>query len=189
MNIMRFFISAFFVAALSLQGAIPVAAGQTPAPPARDHRPDEAETEALLKKNEAQIKEYEAERRKKAAQKRLNQTRESIQAARVGDTYFDAGHYQRAVDYYQRAVSLSEENAHAHMRLLEAARLRNESEIDIHPRYHRAMEYIRQGIYEKAVDELVALIQENPNHPLFRKTLTTLEAAMQTGRHPIFERQ
>jgi len=100
----------------------------------------------------------------------------STEAYKVGALYYKAGEIETAVAYLQKAVFLDEGNQQAHALLIKASNKRDEEERKIGPHYHQAMAYYRQGMVEKAVDELIVAIQENPENEAARIKLNEIEA-------------
>jgi len=87
----------------------------------------------------------------------------SIDALRIGELYLQRGEYDTAVFYFQKAIYYNDGNVQAHARLIEADRDRDAVETSLGSHYHRAMEYYRKGMKQKAIEELVAAIKENPD--------------------------
>jgi tetratricopeptide (TPR) repeat protein len=100
----------------------------------------------------------------------------SSEAYQVGALYYQAGEIETAVAYLQKAVFLDEANLEAHDLLIKASKKRDADETEIGAHYHQAMEYYRQGMLEKAVDELIIEIQENPDNEAARIKLNEIEA-------------
>lgn len=100
----------------------------------------------------------------------------STEAYRVGVLYYKAGEIETAVAYLQKAVFLDEANQQAHELLIKASKMRDTEERAIGAHYHQAMQYYRQGMHEKAVDELVKEVQKNPDNEAARIKLNEIEA-------------
>jgi tetratricopeptide (TPR) repeat protein len=97
----------------------------------------------------------------------------STEAMQVGDTYYERGELDDAIIYYQIAIKMDPSNAAAHEKYIEA---RQQERAQTSSHYHQAMEYYREGIPDKAVDELIAEIRENPNNEQARIKLNEIEA-------------
>jgi len=123
------------------------------------------------------LDEHAVEMREQARQRLEAKLAElSSDAYRVGALYYKAGEIETAVAYLQKAVFLDESNLEAHDLLIDASKKRDADEVEIGAHYHQAMEYYRQGMLEKAVDELIVEIQENPDNEAARIKLNEIEA-------------
>ncbi len=99
----------------------------------------------------------------------------SMEAVQVGDTYYEKGELEDAIICYQIAIKMDPSNAAAHKKYIEA-RQQEKAQTSLH--YHQAMEYYRKGIADKAVDELILEIKENPDNEQARIKLNEIEAEM-----------
>ncbi|PIP39638.1 MAG: hypothetical protein COX19_07345 [Desulfobacterales bacterium CG23_combo_of_CG06-09_8_20_14_all_51_8] len=98
---------------------------------------------------------------------------DSTEALKVGDVYYEKGELEDAIFFYQIAIKIDPANTEAHQKYISA---RNDEQAKVSPRYHRAMEYYRKGMKEKAVDELTAEIKENPDNEAARIKLNEIES-------------
>jgi len=120
-----------------------------------------------------QIKEFDYELRQRERERIERQNLEdSVEAQNVGDVYYEKGQIEEAIFYYQIAMKMDPSNTEAHKKYI-AAREREKAETSHH--YHRAMEYYRQGMTEKAVDELIMEIKKNPDNEKARVKLNEIE--------------
>jgi len=123
------------------------------------------------------LDEHAVKMREEARQRLEQELSElSTEAYRVGALYYKAGEIETAVAYLQKAVFLDEANQQAHELLIKASNKRDAEEQQIGAHYHQAMEYYRQGMVQKAVDELVVEIQKNPENEAARIKLNEIEA-------------
>lgn len=99
---------------------------------------------------------------------------DSIDAMNVGDVYYEKGEIEDAVFFYQIAIKIDPANEKAHDKYI-TARQAEKGEASTH--YHRAMEYYRKGMKDKAIDELIIEIKENPDNEEARVKLNEIEAA------------
>jgi len=97
---------------------------------------------------------------------------DSMEALKVGDVYLKNGEIEDAITYYQIAIKMDPSNTAAHEKYIQA---RSKEKAESSPRYHRAMEYYRQGLTEKAIDELVAEIKAHPENEKARIQLNEIE--------------
>lgn len=120
-----------------------------------------------------QIKEFDYElkerERDRIAQEAIDN---SGDAQDVGDVYYEKGRIEEAIIYYQIAIKLDPSNTEAHEKFIAAGK---KEKAETSPRYHRAMQYYRQGMTEKAVDELIREIKENPENEKARIKLNEIE--------------
>lgn len=123
-----------------------------------------------LKKYDRKIEEEDRQRMEEELQEL------SRDALRVGRVYAEQGEYEAAVQYLEQAVSLDPTNTKAHQKLIETTRIRDKKEMAVGSHYHKAMHYYRQGMTEKAIDELVTAIQENPDNEAARIKLNEIES-------------
>jgi tetratricopeptide (TPR) repeat protein len=128
-----------------------------------------ADEKIKLKDHELNTMEYLDEKEKA---ERIEQSEE---LCRIGDMYFEKGDVEKAVAYYERAIMLDENNRRAHENLTVAAEARDAQEIAVSERYHRAMEYLRKGMIDLAIDEMVIEIKENPENKAARTRLKEIE--------------
>ncbi len=103
----------------------------------------------------------------------------SVESLEVGDLYLKKGEFNAAIDYYRQAIYLDGANTAAHEQLIEAARIRDSYERTIGPHYHRAMNYYRQGMTQKAAEELVAAIRKDPDNEAAKIKLNEIESLQQ----------
>lgn len=135
-----------------------------------DAEPRETADEKIkLKDHELKTMEHLDEKEKA---ERIEQSREF---RRIGDMYYEKGDVEKAVAYYERAIMLDENNLRAHESLTVAAEARDEQELAVSERYHRAMEYLRKGMIDLAIDEMVIEIKENPENEVARIRLKEIE--------------
>ena len=97
---------------------------------------------------------------------------DSMEALKVGDVYLKNGEIDDAITYYQIAIKMDPSNTAAHEKYIEA---RQQEKVETSSRYHRAMEYYRQGLTDKAIDELVAEIKAHPDNEKARIKLNEIE--------------
>ncbi len=101
------------------------------------------------------------------------QIEDSTDALKVGDTYLKQGEIEDAIFFYQLAIKIDPANPAAHEKYLAA---RDTEQETTSARYHQAMEYYRKGMKEKAIDELVLEIKENPDNERARIKLNEIES-------------
>ncbi|MDA3895630.1 MAG: tetratricopeptide repeat protein [Desulfobacteraceae bacterium] len=97
---------------------------------------------------------------------------DSTDAMKVGDVYYEKGEIDDAIFYYQIAIKLDPANAEAHSKYIDTRNIEKENTPS---HYHQAMEYYRKGMKNKAVDELIAEIKENPDNDKARIKLNEIE--------------
>ncbi len=129
-----------------------------------------ADEQIKLKDHELKTMEYLDEKEKA---ERIEQSEEF---RRIGDLYHEKGDIEKAVAYYERAIMFNENNIRAHEKLTIAAEARDGMEAAVSERYHRAMEYLRKGMIDQAIDELVTEIKENPENETVKIRLKEIEA-------------
>jgi len=123
------------------------------------------------------LDEHAVKMREEARQRLDSELAElSTEAYRVGALYYKAGEIETAMAYLQKAIFLDEANQQAHALLIKASNKRDAQERKIGSHYHQAMEYYRQGMVQKAVDELIVEIQKNPENEAARIKLNEIEA-------------
>jgi|GEM_PF-2790400 len=122
------------------------------------------------------LQEHEAKMRQKE-EKRIKEEdiKKSADAMAVGDVYFKKGQYKDAVRYYEMAIGYDDANTAANERLIKARKMRDAEEMKLGLHYHNAMEYLRKGMRENAVNELVLELKKNPNNTAARMKLNELE--------------
>lgn len=98
---------------------------------------------------------------------------DSTDAMKVGNVYYEKGEIDDAIFYYQIAIKLDPANAEAHAKYIDARNIEKEKTPS---HYHQAMEYYRKGIKNKAVDELILEIKENPDNEEARIKLNEIES-------------
>lgn len=128
-----------------------------------------ADDQIKLKDHERKTMEYLDEKEKA---ERIEQSEEFC---RIGDMYYERGDIEKAVAYYERAIMFDENNIRAHEKLTIAAEARDAMETAVSERYHRAMEYLRKGMNDQAIDELVIEIKENPENETAKIRLKEIE--------------
>ncbi len=101
------------------------------------------------------------------------QVEDSAEALRVGDVYFEKGEIDDAIFFYGIAVKIDPANTDAHAKYIDARNIEKENTPS---HYHQAMEYWRKGIKDKAVDELVLELKQNPNNEEARIKLNEIES-------------
>jgi tetratricopeptide (TPR) repeat protein len=116
--------------------------------------------------------DFQLEDRERDRMKEWN-IEDSTEAVKVGDVYYEKGELEDAIFFYQIAIKIDPANAEAHEKYITA---RKDEESRVSPRYHRAMEYYRKGMKEKAVDELIAEIKEHPENETARIKLNEIES-------------
>lgn len=128
-----------------------------------------ADEQIKLKDHELKTMEYLDEKEKA---ERIEQSEEF---RRIGDMYYEKGDIEKAVAYYERAIMFDENNIRAHEKLTITAEARDAMETAVSERYHRAMEYLRKGMIDQAIDELVIEIKENPENETVKIRLKEIE--------------
>ena len=116
--------------------------------------------------------DYELQQRERESMKQWN-IEESMGAVKVGDTYFNKGEIREAIYFYQIAIKIDPNNPVAHEKYIHA---RNIAKQSANPHYYRAMEYYGKGMREKAIDELVLELKENPKNEAARMKLNEIES-------------
>ncbi len=109
------------------------------------------------------------------AKKTAERVNQSDEFRRIGDMYYEKGDMEKAVAYYERAIMLDENNMRAHGSMTAAIKARDATEMAVSDRYHRAMEYLRKGMIDLAIDELVLEIKENPDNDAAKIRLKEIE--------------
>jgi tetratricopeptide (TPR) repeat protein len=99
---------------------------------------------------------------------------DSNEAVSVGDTYYSSGEMDDAISFYQIAIKIDPANKTAHEKYI-AARKAQQSQVSSH--YYQAMEYYRKGMKQKAIDELVTELRQNPDNEAARIKLNEIEAS------------
>ncbi len=116
--------------------------------------------------------DFELQQRERERMKQWN-IEDSADAMKVGDVYYEKGEIDDAIFYYQIAIKLDPANDKAHAKYIDARNIEKEKTPS---HYHQAMEYYRKGMKEKAVDELIAEIKENPDNEEARIKLNEIES-------------
>ena len=116
--------------------------------------------------------DFELQQRDRDRMKQWN-IEDSTDAVKVGDVYFDKGEIEDAIIYYGIAIKIDPANTEAHDKYIDARNIEKENTSS---HYHRAMEYYRKGMKDKAVDELVMEIKENPDNEEARIKLNEIES-------------
>lgn len=116
--------------------------------------------------------DFELQGRERERMKEWN-IEDSMDALKVGDVYYEKGELEDAIFFYQIAIKIDPANTEAHEKYIAA---RNDEKAQVSSRYHRAMEYYRKGMKEKAIDELIAEIKENPDNEAARIKLNEIES-------------
>lgn len=115
--------------------------------------------------------DFELQQREREILRRQN-IEDARGAVKAGDAYFARGEIDDAIDLYQIAIKMDPNNAAAHEKYIHAREVQKGA---TSPHYYRAMEYYRKGLGEKAVDELVLEIKENPGNEAARIKLNEIE--------------
>jgi tetratricopeptide (TPR) repeat protein len=115
--------------------------------------------------------DFELQQRERDRMKEWN-IEDSTDAIKVGDTYFNKGEIDDAIFFYQVAIKIDPANTEAHDKYITA---RNKEKETTSTHYHQAMEYYRKGIKDKAIDELILEIKENPDNEQARIKLNEIE--------------
>jgi tetratricopeptide (TPR) repeat protein len=116
--------------------------------------------------------DFELEQRERERMKGWD-IEDSTDAVRVGDTYLSRGEIEDAIFFYQQAIKIDPANTDAHDKYMSA---RNKEKETTSARYHQAMEYHRKGMKDKAIDELILEIKENPDNEQARIKLNEIES-------------
>lgn len=116
--------------------------------------------------------DFELQQRERERLKEWN-IEDSTDAMKVGDAYFNKGEIDDAIFFYQMAIKIDPTNTEAHEKYLAA---RNKEQETTSAHYHQAMEYYRKGMKEKAIDELILEIKENPENEQARIKLNEIES-------------
>jgi tetratricopeptide (TPR) repeat protein len=116
--------------------------------------------------------DFELQQRERDRMKQWN-IEDSGDALKVGDVYYEKGEIEDAIAFYQIAIKIDPANTQAHAKYIDARNIEKEQTPS---HYHRAMEYYRQGMKDKAVDELIAEIKENPDNEEARIQLNVIES-------------
>jgi tetratricopeptide (TPR) repeat protein len=116
--------------------------------------------------------DFELQQRDRERMKQWN-IEDSADAMKVGDVYYEKGEIDDAIAFYQIAIKIDPANAEAHSKYIDARNIEKEQTPS---HYHQAMEYYRKGMKEKAVDELIAEIKENPDNEEARIKLNEIES-------------
>ncbi|MBC2716730.1 MAG: tetratricopeptide repeat protein [Desulfobacteraceae bacterium] len=116
--------------------------------------------------------DFELQERERDRMKQWN-IEDSTDAMNVGDVYYEKGETEDAILFYQIAIKIDPSNENAHEKYITARQI-EKAEASTH--YHQAMEYYRKGMKEKAIDELIAEIKENPDNEEARVKLNEIES-------------
>ncbi len=116
--------------------------------------------------------DFELQQRDRDRMKQWN-IEDSADALKVGDVYYGKGEIDDAIVFYQIAIKIDPSNAEAHAKYIDA---RNIEKDNTPSHYHQAMEYYRKGMKEKAIDELISEIKENPDNEEARIKLNEIES-------------
>ncbi|MFZ2631467.1 MAG: tetratricopeptide repeat protein [Desulfosalsimonadaceae bacterium] len=116
--------------------------------------------------------DYELQQRERESMRQWN-IEESMGAVKVGDTYFNKGEVGEAIYFYQIAIKIDPNNPVAHEKYIHAKKIAKQS---ANHHYYRAMEYYGKGMRQKAIDELVLEIKENPDNEEARMKLNEIES-------------
>ncbi|SEA71198.1 Tetratricopeptide repeat-containing protein [Desulfuromusa kysingii] len=116
--------------------------------------------------------DFELQQRERDRMKEWN-IEDSMDAMKVGDTYFNKDEIDDAIFFYQVAIKIDPANTEAHDKYITA---RNREKEMTSSHYHQAMEYYRKGMRDKAIDELVLAIKEDPDNELARIKLNEIES-------------
>lgn len=116
--------------------------------------------------------DYELQQRERESMRQWN-IEESMGAVKVGDTYFNKGEVGEAIYFYQIAIKIDPNNTVAHEKYIHARAIAKQSP---NHHYQRAMEYYGKGMRQKAIDELVLEIKENPDNEEARIKLNEIES-------------
>jgi tetratricopeptide (TPR) repeat protein len=117
--------------------------------------------------------DFELQQRERDRMKQWN-IEDSNEAVRVGDTYYGNGEMDDAISFYQIAIKIDPANKTAHEKYISA---RQAQQSQVSPHYYQAMEYYRKGMKQKAIDELVSELRQNPDNEAARIKLNEIEAS------------
>ena len=123
-----------------------------------------------IREHELKTKEYLEDKQK------AEKIKQSDDYCRTADMYYSKGELGMAAEYYQKAIDANENNVGAHESLLKVQRQFDDIEAMTGDHYHKAMEYLRMGLKQKAVDELVLELKSNPANEEARMRLNEIEA-------------
>lgn len=126
----------------------------------------------VIKIDEHKQRKVDTERERVRAEK----AEEAENLARVGHRYLENNEIDKAIEYFEKALAADETNIDAHNGNIQAMKVRDEAELGISERYHRAMVFLRKGLPDQAADALVAEIKDNPDNPAARDKLKEIEA-------------
>jgi len=116
--------------------------------------------------------DFELQERERERMKQW-QVEDSADALKVGDVYFEKDEIEDAIFFYGIAIKIDPANTEAHAKYIDA---RNMEKENTPSHYHQAMEYYRKGMKDKAVDELILEIKENPDNEEARIKLNEIES-------------
>ena len=116
--------------------------------------------------------DFELQQRDRDRMKQWN-IEDSTDAMNVGDVYYEKGEIDDAIVFYQIAIKIDPANTEAHGKYIDARNIEKENTPS---HYHRAMEYYRKGMKDKAIDELIAEIKANPDNEEARIKLNEIES-------------
>lgn len=116
--------------------------------------------------------DFELQQRERDRMKQWN-IEDSNEAIRVGDIYHDNGELEDAIEFYGIAIKIDPANTAAHEKYVKA---RQEEKTRVGSHYHQAMEYYRQGMKDKAIDELIIELKEHPDNEEARIKLNEIES-------------
>jgi tetratricopeptide (TPR) repeat protein len=117
-------------------------------------------------KTQEYLKDKEKAERKKQAEEFCD----------LADMYYSKGEPGMAAEYYQKAITANESNKRAHEGLLKVQRELDDVSAMSGEHYSKAMHYLGSGYTDKAIDELVLELKENPDNEAARVKLNELEA-------------
>ena len=116
--------------------------------------------------------DFELQQRERDRMKQWN-IEDSMDAMNVGDVYYEKGEIEDAIFFYGIAIKIDPANEQAHAKYIDA---RNMEKENTPSHYHQAMEYYRKGMKDKAIDELIIEIKENPDNEMARIKLNEIES-------------
>lgn len=116
--------------------------------------------------------DFELQQRERDRMKQWN-IEDSTEALKVGDVYYEEGELDDAIVFYQIAIKIDPANAAAHEKYISA---RKQEKANVSSHYHQAMEYYRKGMKQKAIDELVTELKQNPDNEQARIKLNEIES-------------
>ncbi len=116
--------------------------------------------------------DFELQQRERDRMKQWN-IEDSTEAVKVGDVYYGKGELEDAIAFYRIAIKIDPANTEAHEKYASA---RQEESEQVSTHYYQAMEYYRKGMNEKAIDELIAELKENPDNEEARIKLNEIES-------------